>query len=424
MTAGVTARSAGGPVVPVTWKSGRFDGLLLILMVIALSIQGPTIFVMGGMDFTFGHVLVGLVGAISLIRCLGSGSKLVVPPAAVNILLVVFAVVTMVDASRFGFGSMIFKYLFQYLVLAVALNLMRLMDADRAVKCIAYGAWIVFALVLVNAIVHGGAFLEYYDHPWDGHPNYETVFSGGVNLEATWPAMLGVFMANDRRGWTYLVANVIFSAVVQSRAGLALAVLAFVYVVLVKDGVRLSWRRVLAVAAVVVAAGAFALVGPRTISSRIPADDIVAEAPVSTAPATNAGPIGTPGRKGIWAASLRVFQDEPLFGYGAGNAMDAVRSLSGYPYREDNVHNYPLQILLDFGLVGAAVFAAVVIGFIVANVRARFQNPFAAFMALYLIGGMVQFKGGELLVGFAMAGLAAYGASAVRAKGDGAAHVE
>ena len=59
-----------------------------------------------------------------------------------------------------------------------------------------------------------------------------------------------------------------------------------------------------------------------------------------------------PGTKGIWAASLQVFQDAPFFGHGAGNAMDAVRDLSGYPYREDNVHNYPLQVLLDFASLG------------------------------------------------------------------------
>ena len=98
-----------------------------------------------------------------------------------------------------------------------------------------------------------------------------------------------------------------------------------------------------------------------------------------------------------------------LLGYGAGNAMDAVRAVTGYPYREDNVHNYPLQVLMDFGLVGFAVFAVVTLRFLWRGARARFYSPYAAFVLLYLIGGLIQFRGGELLVGFALAGLVAFG---------------
>ena len=427
--------------------SDRFDAvssILLFLLVIALCVQGPTLFAIGTMDFTVGHALVGIVGGSSVAWCLCSREGLQLPPTPITALLGLFAVITCMDVPRFGFGATIFKYVFQYLVLAVSVNLMMLMKPRRAELCIRVSAWVVLATVLTNACIHVGAFTEYYASPWDGHPNFETVFSGGVNLEATWPAMLGVFMANNRRGWGYLLSTIVFAAGVQSRAGLMLAVGAFVYVVLIKDGARPSWKRVVLTAFVVLVATAFTIAGPRALvmttdmepsagdSADLTGGETGSAMPADLQGAAGTGNIeesfadgdqasglpsgqsqgsliGTPGRKGIWAASFQVFQDAPFFGHGAGNAMDAVRDFSGYPYREDNVHNYPLQVLLDFGLIGFAAFVAVVIEFVISSARSRFISPFSAFIVLYLTGGMVQFAGGELLVGFAIAGYAAFG---------------
>ncbi len=383
--------------------------VLLVLMVVALSVQGPNLFAFGGMDFTLGHALVGVVGAASVVRVLLARVRPVLPSASINVLLAVFAAITLVDTPTHGFGSTILKYVFQYLVLVVALNLMVLVGGEKSERLVMAGAWIVLAIVLVNAAVHAGAFLEYYDHPWDGHPNYATVFSGGVNLEATWPAMLGVFCRNNRSGWAYLGIAYVFGALTQSRAGLMLAVGAIVYVLLIKDGGRPALRRVLVVCAVAIVAALYTFAGPRAASVRV-----AAENPPAVEEADPDAPQGIPGRRGIWMGSVEAFYDAPVLGYGAGNAMDAVRAVTGYPYREDNVHNYPLQVLLDFGLVGLAVFAVVVVRFLVLGARAHFRSPFAAFVVLYLVGGMIQFKGGELLVGFALAGLVAFGYDMLR----------
>ena len=384
--------------------------VLLVLMVVALSVQGPNLFAFGGMDFTLGHALVGVVGAASVARVLLARRRPILPSASINVLFVTFVVITLVDTPVHGFGATILKYAFQYLVLIVALNLMVLVGGEKSERLILAGAWIVLAIVLINALAHAGAFLEYYDHPWDGHPNYATVFSGGVNLEATWPAMLGVFCRNNRGGWTYLGLTYVFGALTQSRAGLMLAVGAIVYVLLVKDGGRPGLRRVAVVAILAAAAALYIVAGPRAASvhSATESVSVTEEETVSDAPQ------GIPGRRGIWMGSIEAFYDAPVLGYGAGNAMDAVRAVTGYPYHEDNVHNYPLQVLLDFGLVGLAVFAVVVVRFLVLGVRARFRSPFAAFVALYLVGGMIQFKGGELLVGFALAGLVAFGYDMLR----------
>lgn len=431
MTAAPAALGATAAARPGAGGS-RVDGVLLALMVVALSVQGPTLFALGGMEFTVGHALVGLVGAAAAVRCLLSGNRLALPTAPINVLLVAFAVITVADASAHGFGSMILKYVFQYLVLVVTLNLMVLVGPGRSERMVLAGALAALALVLLNAAANLDAFLEYYDHPWDGHPNFATVFSGGVNLEATWPAMLGVFCENDRLGRGYLAAVFAFAALVQSRAGLMLAACAVVYVALLRDGRRPNVRRVVVAVGAVVLAVVLAAAGPRAIGAAQAQQRAAEQAAAASEQAEGDGstksversdgersgsksatspakPKGTPGRKGIWAGAIEAFGDAPLLGYGAGNAMDAVRSVTGYPYREDNVHNYPLQVLMDFGLVGFAVFAVVTLRFLWRGARARFRSPFAAFILLYLIGGLIQFRGGELLVGFALAGLVAFG---------------
>lgn len=405
---------------------GKSDELLLMLMVVALSVQGPSLFALGSMDFTFGHALVGIVGAVSAVRCLYVSKRIVIPPISLHILFGTFVVLTCLNSSPFGFGTMIFKYVFQYLVLVVALNLMALIsDGNRSSQLITWGAWIVLVIVLINAAMNYSVFLEYYDHPWDGHPNYPTIFSGGVNLEATWPAMLGVFFRDNKEGHIYLTITYVFAALVQSRAGVVLAVLAAAYVIVVRhdETARLLVRILVVIAAGFIAV-LFVLVGPRAISAQASAeaareaasaaeedpDSLLAKDSLEGSSEESSQPKGVPGRSGIWTASLELLEDMPLLGFGSGHAMDAVRSLTQYPYREDNVHNYPLQIMLDFGFIGFAVFAVITAAFLVKAIRARMRSPFAAFVVLYLIGGMIQFAGAELLVGFALAGYFAFGA--------------
>lgn len=385
--------------------------VLLVLMVVALSVQGPNLFAFGGMDFTLGHALVGVVGAASVARVLLARRRPILPSASINVLFVTFVVITLVDTPTYGFGPMILKYVFQYLVLVVCLNLMRLVGGEKCVRLVMTGAWIVLAIVLADALMHIDAFIEYYSNPWDGHPNYATVISGGVNIEVSWPAMLGVFCRNDRRGWLYLITVYILALVLQSRAGTLLSVAALFYVMLVQAP-RPTMLRVAVVLASAALVIANYVVGPRTwgTSATEPIEVVVSDSDISSETLITV----TPGRLGIWRGAFEAFWDSPITGYGAGQAMDAVRAVTRYSYQEDNVHNYPLQVLLDFGLAGFAVFAAVTVRFLVLGVRARFRSPFAAFVMLYLVAGMIQFRGGELLVGFALAGLVAFGYDMLR----------
>lgn len=385
-----------GPSTSRPGAAHLVDGVLLVLMMVALSVQGFTLFTLGGMEFTAGHALVGVLGAYAFVRCLVSGRGIAVPPTVINVLLAVFVATTLINMSHFGFGTMILKYVFQYLVLVVMLNFMELLGNERGLRLILLGAWIVLGIVIVNALAHYGVFLDYYARPWDGHPNYPTIFSGGVNMEATWVAMFGVFCRNNRRGWAYLAIALLYSIAVASRAGLTLVALAAFYVVCVRDN-RFGKKLWVVLGVAVVVALAVVAVG---IALGVPMFDRLL---------TVGEDGGSQSRLKIWRTALQAFRLSPWTGVGAGKAMDLVCYLSKHHFTEDNVHNYPLQILVDYGIVGFMTFAGAVVAFVVTNARARFRSPFAAFVALYLIGGLIQFRGGELFVGFMLAGLFAFG---------------
>lgn len=70
------------------------------------------------------------------------------------------------------------------------------------------------------------------------------------------------------------------------------------------------------------------------------------------------------GRTFIWQAALELIKFEPWVGYGfgaGGSALEDYYSAGAYGWRTYNVHNGFLQVLLDIGLIGFAVFSGVLL---------------------------------------------------------------
>lgn len=210
------------------------ESALFLLMLIAISVKDPNIFAFGDSESVSMRGVAGKLGACIIVHCLKVSRDFRLPTAPVNILFVTYTIINLIDMPRYGFGSLMYRYIYQYFVIIVMVNFYGLLGAERSRHLIATGACILVILVLFNAIVHYRAFAYFYINPWDGHPNYATLFSGGVNLEATWPALLGVFFNNDRRGHVYLGCVFLFSVLVASRAGLLLSVGAAAYVLFLK----------------------------------------------------------------------------------------------------------------------------------------------------------------------------------------------
>jgi O-antigen ligase len=64
------------------------------------------------------------------------------------------------------------------------------------------------------------------------------------------------------------------------------------------------------------------------------------------------------GREDIWAAGVQVFVNRPLLGVGAAAFMDAVNPILGKPQAP---HNFLLSVLVEQGIVGFCLFAALLV---------------------------------------------------------------
>ncbi|MBR3280622.1 MAG: hypothetical protein IKI57_02075 [Clostridia bacterium] len=81
-----------------------------------------------------------------------------------------------------------------------------------------------------------------------------------------------------------------------------------------------------------------------------------------------------------------------------GNAINSVRDISFINYSVENVHNIYFQMLLDVGVFGFIYYVYLIFLFIVKNIKYYFSNPYIAFNITYLIIGLIQFRGGDIVL--------------------------
>lgn len=363
---------------------------LLVFILLALCLQGLDIIPVGGAAIKLFHVVALAELVIVVFLGLRHREALSWPPKCLSLTIACFALISVLNMPKNGFDTITLNYVFLYFVAALCLNLGKKARLERIRGLVQDVAVVVLGIVCVNALVNIEPISQYLIYQWDGHPDYPTVFNGGVNIEVSWLAMFGVFFRNDWKGRAYLGCVLALSLVFSSRSGLVLVALSALYVFVANAG--LTSRRLARTLACLACCALAALLLA-----------IVCGMPVVDRLLSIGGDGGSLGRMSIWGYSLGAFQRAPLLGYGGGNAMNAVRELSGYVFNENNVHNIYLQILVDYGIVGMAFFATTVVLFMRSVVRERLSNPFSAFLVLYLVIGLIQFRGGDPLVGF-MAG--------------------
>ena len=120
---------------------------------------------------------------------------------------------------------------------------------------------------------------------------------------------------------------------------------------------------------------------------------------------------GSVGRLVLWRGGLRVFEENPL-GVGAGNAVPLLRRVLGVDVPEDNLHNIYLQHAVENGIPG--LVALLVLAVMVARrvVRSRYRDQLLLFVAAYLVAGLIQFSGVDVIFWLAyglQSGLASQG---------------
>lgn len=304
--------------------------------------------------------------------------------------LLTLLIISFLDYLTYGLNAASWHYVFMYMIATCFYNLgcdFTVAQWKRVAQAVAFA---MMGLVFLKLVFYHDRIIYFLANQYMGHPWVPTFFLGGVNIESSWLAMFCVFFDSDRRGKAYFLAAIALSMIYASRASLIICVLAFVYIFVLKNGKRgVSLRMFLAVAFIVCAFIVLAANGNIVIERLLEAgqDD------------------GSLGRLRMWDYALPTFLDAPLFGAGAGNAINHVSLISGLIYAEDNVHMYFLQVLLDFGIVGFFIFIAMVCFFLKRCFLDKLASPFEAFILIFLIVSFIQFGGGDVLVGFALGGL-------------------
>ena len=356
--------------------------VFLILVLAPLFLQNITLLGFGGAGLKVFHLSVAAFGAYWLygLKC---NTQLV--PAL--LLLSLWLVISLIVGLQYGLSPFILNYIFIFalaLVIATQPDMITFSAFQRSLLWIALPAFLyVFCNILFNldTVIAAQAF----NIQFGGRPIIPNMlFSGGWNIEASYLAMLSVLFIRTR--WFYLFAGIalIVSIAYLSRTGLILTVILGMYWVFFRLYERVSTFTLffllplllLTLAIVVLSVGYYLDV---SVVKRL---FIIGNEP------------GSQGRLDILLYVVPGLLDSQFLGYGPGNTMEKLIAM-GLETQNNNLHNYYLQVLMDFGFLGLIGYLLFILYFLLSP---HIVLEFKLFLSLYMIGSLVQFRGAEPLV--------------------------
>lgn len=361
---------------------GGWRGCFLFSLAFSICFQNIVLFNVGSAAIKPYHA-VALVTIIVSIADKGSAWRL--PPMPFTLAFISFVVISLVDTIFFRFNIIIINYAFFFIAIVAAYNLGSTLTKVAWVEIIRAAALCFFLALGVNIGMNHDAIIRFASDSFGGHPLVPSLFGGGVNLDASWLALFGVFFRRDLKGGLFLIGSLGISLLYASRVGLILSIFSILYVNVIQPRDFSAIKRVamFLLAAVVVCIAMDSLGG------------IVVDRLLSIG--ADAGSIG---RLNMWQYALGTFLNSPIIGYGAGNAIAAIEAHSGMLFAESNIHNYYLQVLLDFGIVGFVPFALLLCFLIVQSFHKRLEDSFEAYLLLWAVGALFQFRGPDAMLGF------------------------
>ena len=397
-TAGVTLPRLTSPMFVRPWiLTGVLVTVLVATLASALTVTGALVADDAGATLKAYHALLIVIGSAMLVR-----GKIPRPRAELLLYFGVTISATLLAYLVYEPRVAAVKLFIALYAALVGASIGRV-AGDRVVLHAARLASVLFLIVVtVKNAQYVPAFVGYLARPI-GHPDVPSLSGGGLNLEATWLALASFFVIGTALFVPFVLAAAATSALYASRAGVVIAGLAVCAALLhawaarkhvpadraAARSSRTTLHRIATLVLACVALGAVAI-AIRTVRDYGEATYIAQRfATIGEEP-------GSLGRMTLWRGGLRVFAENPL-GVGAGNAVPMLRRALGVDVPEDNLHNIYLQHAVETGLPGLTallVFAAVAA---LRVVRTRFRDQLLLFVAAYLVAGMVQFTGLDVM---------------------------
>lgn len=290
----------------------------------------------------------------------------------------------------YPFSRILINYLFAFFVLYIGYYIASILDQEQILKILQQVALLIFTVVIVKLFFFIPEIKTFIKAP-SGHPDVFTIYGGGVNLEATWLGLsVALFINRKFLFYVLLTISLGLSILYASRT-------ATVIILMIAGFKFISPATSKNERAIIVCLGVATLIA---ILFFIDFGKLANEVYALRRFAYVGGESdkGMAGRFAMWRYYLPALYNSYLLGYGAGNSIYAIETISGKDFLEDNIHNLYMQMLLEFGVLGLVLYMISVYNLARQALATKFDNPFAIIIIVYLIASLVQFRGNEAIM--------------------------
>lgn len=333
----------------------------------------------------FGLKLYHVVSILLFFRLITkTKGKIKFPPFFINLFFVFILALSFFMYFIYGFNSLCINYIFIYYLMILIINIGYDFTFDDWISILKRVSIFMIISVYINLLLNFSQ-IRFFLSGNTERIVLDTFFGGGINIEATWISLLGLFFLKDEKSYIYMFFSMIICMLYSSRSGIIVNVLFFLIIFFKKNnGKNVGLKKIILL--ILVFAGLIILNNKTGLFNYI------------INRFCNLGnENGSLGRLNMWKNVVPAFLQNP-FGYGLGNAVKAITLISGIPFRESNVHNMFFQMLLDCGFLGFFMYFFMNFYFIVKEKKNIFINPFVAFIFIYIILSLIEFRGADFLI--------------------------
>lgn len=293
---------------------------------------------------------------------------------------------SVLNISKWGIDQLLVNYIVGIVIFLTMFRTLGIdFDEEEWLSIFKRVSILFLTISYINIFLQADAVIAYLNNIFRmAHPYILTLTGGGVNIDATWLAILAIPMYRSNKRWLFLTLCTVYSIVVGSRVGMILNVFSFVFFIIASSyDVKHKVRIILTLCSVIIIV---------IIFLQMEFSDVVL-----ARFATLGSDGGSIGRLNMWKYAPDIIGKYPT-GVGIGNVMDALETVSPLHYTEDNIHCLPIQLFCELGFIGGCWYCILIIAFLIKEKSRIVKKPFTAMVAAYLMISFLEFTGREAML--------------------------
>lgn len=283
---------------------------------------------------------------------------------------------------------LLINFLFAFLSFSLGTLMFDFLTKEEVFRIFENATKLVLIVVFFKNIVFIDEIVHFLLNPW-GHPYLPFFIAGGPNIESSIIVMNTIFLVKHKK-WFYFsfFYGILISLAYASRTATILCFFTL-FLYLISDYSSVLERKRWKVFSVVfifllVFIGSFFIENVYTIKRFTE----IGEEP------------GSLGRLALWEYAFDAVERNLLQGYGAGNSIYAISSISGNSFRNDNLHNLYLQYLVDFGVLGLLAYLFFNYEVFLRFLKKKNRTALLIWIVLFIIASFLQFRGSDAIFWF------------------------